>query len=306
MKTLYDLLGVRPDADDTTMRAAFRKAAKAYHPDANAGDRGVEQLFREITAAHAVLRDPQRRAEYDRALGRRRQRLMREWKITLAGWGLSAVMSAGVVSASVLVLPKWLWPSNLVGSSIESRFPGKNDDKSAVTPTAAEDAGKPNEEVSVVPPTSGQTAGQGVDKQHDPAPPDITASVSTADGTRQRALADTSRDATPMNPQGRAPESEPDRSPTKDGAAAMKGIDGRRETRLEAVLFGNDRLADSLLRTHIFDRGEVDQILGFAEAAPDQPIEESSPEKFHHNVHSVKHHHHRDRRTAFRHGRARG
>src|SRR5215472_387820 len=122
MKTLYDLLGVRPNANDATIRAAFRKAVKAYHPDANAGDRTAEQRFMEITAAHAILRDPERRANYDRALDRRRQKLLREWKITLVGWGLSAVMSAGVVSAGVIVVPQWVGKTNLVASSFATRF----------------------------------------------------------------------------------------------------------------------------------------------------------------------------------------
>jgi curved DNA-binding protein CbpA len=305
MKTLYDLLGVRANADDATIRTAFRKAVKAYHPDANAGDRTAEQRFMEITAAHAILRDPERRANYDRALERRRQKLLREWKITLAGWGLSAMMSAGVVSAAVLVVPKWLGKANLPASSFATRFPGINGegDASAVTPiataVAAEGTAKPKAVVNPTPLTNGQTAQQSEDKQRDPAP-EPTAATIDQHSTQQPALADASPPAAPATLDGRAPGSEPDRSLTKDEPAATKGNDRHRETRLEAFLFGDDRPADSLLRTHIFDRDEVEQILGFAETGPDPSADEYLPEKLRH---SARHHHHREHRTAFRRGR---
>jgi len=305
MKTLYDLLGVRPNADDATIRAAFRRAVKAYHPDANAGDRTAEQRFMEITAAHAILRDPERRANYDRALDRRRQKLLREWKITLVGWGLSAVMSAGVVSATVLVVPKWLAKSDLPASSFATRFtaPDGKGDASTVTPAAAtvavEGTAKPIEEVDPTPLTSRQTAQQSEDKQRDPAP-EQTASTGDQPTPRQPALADASPPAAAAILDGRASGREPNRSLTKDEPVAAKANDRHRETRIEAFLFGDDRLADSLLRTHIFDRDEVEQILGFAEAGPDQSADEDLPEKFRH---SAKHHHHREHRAAFRRGR---
>jgi hypothetical protein len=305
MKTLYDLLGVHPNANDATIRAAFRKAVKAYHPDTNAGDRTAEQRFMEITAAHAILRDPERRANYDRALDRRRQKLLREWKITLVGWGLSALMSAGVVSATVIAVPKWLGKSNLPASSFATRFPAPNrkGDANAVTPvaTAVASAGtaKPKEEVNPTPLSNGQTAQQSKDKQRDLAL-EQTASTGEEQTTRQPALADASAPAAPATLDGRAPGREPNRPLTKDEPAAAKGNDRHRETRLEAFLFGNDRPADSLLRTHIFDRDEVEHILGFAEAGPDQSADEDLPEKLRH---SAKHHHHREHRAAFRRGR---
>lgn len=305
MKTLYDLLGVRPNANDVTIRAAFRKAVKAYHPDANAGDRTAEQRFMEITAAHAILRDPERRANYDRALERRRQKLLREWKITLVGWGLSAAMSAGVVSGAVLVVPKWLGKSNLPASSFVTRFPASDgkSDVSVVTPVATavatEGTAKPKEEINPAPLASGQTAQQSEDKQRDPAP-EQTASVGDRQTTQQPALADASPHAAPATLDGPAPGHEPDRSRIKDEPAAPKGNDRHRETRLEAFVFGDDRLADSLLRTHIFDRDEVEQILGFAETGSDQSADEYLPEKLRH---SARHHHHREHRAAFRRGR---
>jgi len=302
MKTLYDLLGVRPNADDATIRTAFRKAVKAYHPDANAGDRTAEQRFMEITAAHAILRDRERRANYDRALDRRRQKLLREWKITLVGWGLSAMMSASVVSATVLVVPKWLGKSNLPASSFATRFPavdGKGDGRAVrpvATAVAAEGTVKLKEEVNPTPLARGQTAQQSEVKQRDPAPGQIPA-PGDQHTTQQPVLADASPPAGAATVDGRAPGSEPDRPLTRDEPAATKGNDRHRESRLEAFLFGDDRLAASLLRTHIFDRDEVEQILGFADTGPDQSADEYLPEKLRH---SARHHHHR---AAFRRGR---
>jgi curved DNA-binding protein CbpA len=303
MKTLYDLLGVRPNADSATIRAAFRKAVKDCHPDANAGDRTAEQRFMEITAAHAILRDPERRANYDRALERRRQKLLREWKITLVGWGLSAVMSAGAVSAGVLVLPKWLGKSNLVASSFATRFPPLKGDDGAARPAVAAMAtpsastAKPNEEVNAAPLAGGQTAKEAEDKQHDPAPVGETASTSAPQSSEQPALAHTAAPAAPADADVRPAGGEPSRPASKGAPAATKGVDRNRDARLAAYVDGKDRLAESLLRTHIFDADEVEQILGFVEASPDELL----PERFHH---SVKHHYHRERRTAFRRGRA--
>ena len=60
----YSVLGVAPDAQEVVIRAAYRALMRHYHPDANA-DPQAEQRAQEITAAFAVLRDPERRAEYD-------------------------------------------------------------------------------------------------------------------------------------------------------------------------------------------------------------------------------------------------
>jgi DnaJ domain len=305
MKTLYDVLGVRPNADIATIRATFRKAVKDCHPDANAGDRTAERRFVEITSAHAILRDPERRANYDRALERRRQKILREWKITLVGWVLSAVVSAGAVSAGVLVLPKWLGQSNLTASAVATRFLALNTQGGdrAATPVAvsiaapAAGTAKPAEEVNTVPLTGGQTAEEGKDKQHAPAPMVEGASTSVDEGGEQPTLAVTGAFAAPARADARPVGGEPSGPPTKGGPAPRRGVDRHREARLATYLDGRDRLAESLLRTHIFDPDEVEQILGFVEASPDQPPDDMLPEMFHH---SAKHHHHRERRIAFR------
>lgn len=63
--SLYDELGVSPDADADAINAAYRKAAKQHHPDAG----GDPDTFARLGRAVAVLRDPAKRAEYD-ATGR--------------------------------------------------------------------------------------------------------------------------------------------------------------------------------------------------------------------------------------------
>src|SRR4051794_3728395 len=65
MKTLYDLLGALADDDAENLRAAFRKAAKATHPDLNSGDPEAPLRFRQVIRAHAILSDPDQRAAYD-------------------------------------------------------------------------------------------------------------------------------------------------------------------------------------------------------------------------------------------------
>ena len=62
----YEVLGVTRDADDKALKAAFRKLAMQYHPDRNPGDHTAEIKFKEVSAAYECLKDPQKRAAYDR------------------------------------------------------------------------------------------------------------------------------------------------------------------------------------------------------------------------------------------------
>ena len=54
-----------PDATEKDITRAYRKLAKQFHPDANAGDKTAEDRFKEISAAHDVLGDAEKRKEYD-------------------------------------------------------------------------------------------------------------------------------------------------------------------------------------------------------------------------------------------------
>ncbi len=61
----YEVLGVDRGADDATIKKAYRKLAKKYHPDMNPGDKEAEAKFKEATEAYGILSDSQKRAQYD-------------------------------------------------------------------------------------------------------------------------------------------------------------------------------------------------------------------------------------------------
>ncbi len=64
-KDFYQVLGVDKKATRDQINQAFRKLAKKYHPDRNPGDKGAERRFKEISAAHSVLSDDEKRRRYD-------------------------------------------------------------------------------------------------------------------------------------------------------------------------------------------------------------------------------------------------
>ena len=61
----YEVLGVSRDADDATLKKAYRALAKKYHPDMNPGDKEAEAKFKEAQEAYAVLSDAEKRKQYD-------------------------------------------------------------------------------------------------------------------------------------------------------------------------------------------------------------------------------------------------
>ncbi|HET9581470.1 MAG TPA: molecular chaperone DnaJ [Gemmatimonadota bacterium] len=62
----YEVLGVARDADPDTIKRAYRGLAMSYHPDRNPDDPDAGELFKEASEAYEILRDPERRARYDR------------------------------------------------------------------------------------------------------------------------------------------------------------------------------------------------------------------------------------------------
>jgi DnaJ-class molecular chaperone len=106
MKTLYELLGVSPDAGDEAIKTAYRKLAKMHHPDHHPNDPDAAHRFRQVAAAVAVLCDANRRAAYNqrlvrellRRLDRERERRRWQWLRMVAISGAAAAVTAVVVA----------------------------------------------------------------------------------------------------------------------------------------------------------------------------------------------------------------
>jgi molecular chaperone DnaJ len=64
-KDYYQVLGVPKNASQSDIKKAYRKLAQQHHPDANAGDAGAEERFKDVSAAYDVLGDAERRRKYD-------------------------------------------------------------------------------------------------------------------------------------------------------------------------------------------------------------------------------------------------
>jgi len=62
----YEVLGLNRDADDESIKKAYRKLAMKYHPDRNPDDKSSEEKFKEAKEAYEVLSDAQKRANYER------------------------------------------------------------------------------------------------------------------------------------------------------------------------------------------------------------------------------------------------
>ena len=61
----YEVLGLSKGADAGSIKKAYRKLAKKYHPDTNQGDKQAEKKFKEVTEAYTVLSDPEKKKMYD-------------------------------------------------------------------------------------------------------------------------------------------------------------------------------------------------------------------------------------------------
>jgi molecular chaperone DnaJ len=66
MSDYYQRLGISRDATTEDVKKAYRQLALKYHPDRNEGSKEAEARFKEVTEAYEVLRDPEKRATYDR------------------------------------------------------------------------------------------------------------------------------------------------------------------------------------------------------------------------------------------------
>lgn len=68
MSSFYQILGISEDASQLEVKLAYRKLAKRYHPDVNAGAKGAEEQFKGIVEAYSTLSDFTARKDYDAKL----------------------------------------------------------------------------------------------------------------------------------------------------------------------------------------------------------------------------------------------
>jgi len=117
MGTLYDLLGALPSDDAEELRTAFRKAAKATHPDINPDNPDAALRFRELMRAYDILTDTDQRATYDHLLAIAQQpsaasKAVRTYEVigkvasnTMAATVISAVLVGGYVLFGIFSKP---------------------------------------------------------------------------------------------------------------------------------------------------------------------------------------------------------
>ena len=101
----YEVLGVSKEADSSAIKKAYRKLAKKYHPDTNAGNAEAEKRFKEISEAYAVLGDEEKKKLYDEfghiASSRDSMRMPQEHRNNM-DMKTSAVITARMVIGSTI------------------------------------------------------------------------------------------------------------------------------------------------------------------------------------------------------------
>jgi curved DNA-binding protein CbpA len=107
MKTAYDELGVRPDADYEAIKAAYLNAAKLHHPDMNVSKSAAEARFKRISAAHDILKRPSRRAAYDQLLRYRHRLMRRERIVAIASFAGCCLVGVALAIGNAHLLQRW-------------------------------------------------------------------------------------------------------------------------------------------------------------------------------------------------------
>jgi DnaJ domain len=123
MTTLYELLGVGPDAGDEALKTAYRRLAKMHHPDLNPNDPDAARRFRQVTVAIRILCDAKRRAAYDQRLVRELQRRLdreraqrRSQGSRMVAIGAVAGVAIGIVAVTASILLRPVSPEPVVTS----------------------------------------------------------------------------------------------------------------------------------------------------------------------------------------------
>jgi tetratricopeptide (TPR) repeat protein len=108
MTTLFDILGIPRNATDEAVRIAFRKAAKAHHPDLNLGDPVASDQLRQVIAAYQALKTAQQRAVYNQYLAKEEQYWRSIGRQNEKKRRFAQPVVAGLVSGSAVALAIWV------------------------------------------------------------------------------------------------------------------------------------------------------------------------------------------------------
>jgi hypothetical protein len=144
MGTLYDLLGALPDDDAEGLRTAFRKAAKATHPDLNPDNPEAALRFRQLVRAHGILSDAEQRAAYDQLLAiatrpplPAKSRQVYEKVHRFASSTIAATIIAGILVASYTLMG--LVSRAPVAAESTVGIAGRTPESAATTPSDSAD-----------------------------------------------------------------------------------------------------------------------------------------------------------------------
>jgi len=174
VRNYYKVLGISCTADDRRIKSAFRRRAKALHPDLNPGDMRAEQRFKELTQAYEVLRNARARDSYDALLAGRRREVRRRFAasatLMVASFMLTMGSAYAVLAWHDAGAPFWeSWqpaksPQHVTAptTSMAVRTANLTDTskdvvRSPATPSAARNDG-PSVVATVLPPTESPSA----------------------------------------------------------------------------------------------------------------------------------------------------
>jgi molecular chaperone DnaJ len=101
MRTFYEVLDLPHDADEQSVKSAYRALVRRFHPDLNGGAAASAERLADINHAYATLGNPDARAAYDRDMAQRRAAARRRYAILGAISLATFVVTAGAVSLAV-------------------------------------------------------------------------------------------------------------------------------------------------------------------------------------------------------------